>query len=118
MTRLILLFFILTFFMSCDSGRASEDVLPEDKMIDVLTDIQILESFIVTMTPDSVSKNKLNFYKSVFEKHRTDSAQFRKSMDFYAKDPLNMAAMYEKVGVNIDTIQARVILRKALKNKR
>ncbi|HCN85045.1 MAG TPA: DUF4296 domain-containing protein [Sphingobacteriaceae bacterium] len=110
MTRLILLFFALTFFTSCDFAGAPEGILPRDKMISVLTDIQVVDAYVTSMPIDSVKKNKIDFYKSVFKKHETDSLQFRKSLEYYSRDPEKMQRMYETVQTAIDALQQRVIL--------
>lgn len=109
MTRLILLFFALTFFTSCDFESAPAGILPKDKMISVLTDIQVVDSYVTSIPPDSVKKNKIDFYQSVFKKHETDSLQFRKSLEYYSRDPEKMRLMYEEIQTAIDTLQSDLL---------
>lgn len=109
MTRLILLFFALTFLISCGLEGAPEGILAKDKMIDVLTDIQVVDAYVSALPIDSLKKNKIDFYKSVFKKHHTDSLQFKKSLQYYTKDPEKMQSIYDQVHIAIDTLQSRVV---------
>ncbi len=109
MTRLILLFFALTFFASCDFAGAPEGILPRDKMTRVLMDIQVVDSYVTSMPPDSVKKNKIDFYQSVFKKHETDSLQFTNSLEYYSRDPKKMQIMYEEIQTAIDTLQSELL---------
>lgn len=113
MTRLILLFFALTFFTSCDFYGTPAGIIPRDKMISVLTDIQVVDAYVSALPIDSLKKNKIDFYTSVFKKYQTDSTQFRKSMEFYSKDPDQMQLMYEKIHTAIDTLQSKVVREEA-----
>lgn len=109
MTRLILLFFALTFFTSCDFEGTPEGVLPKDKMISVLTDIQVVDAYVTSLPIDSIKKNKIDFYQSVFKKHQTDSLQFAKSLEYYSRDPEKMRLMYEETQTAIDTLQSDLL---------
>jgi hypothetical protein len=110
MTRLILLFFVLTFFASCDFLGTPAGIIPKDKMISVLTDIQVVDAYVSALPNDSIKNQKIDFYQSVFNKYDTDSVQFKKSMEFYAKDPAKMQQMYEIIHTALDTLQSKVAL--------
>jgi hypothetical protein len=107
----ILLLPLLFFFASCDSEeRPPEDVLPQDKMVAILSEIHIAESRIVQMHLKSMDSSVLMydyFQKKLYKKHQTDSTQYKNSYDYYASDPKRLEDIYDKVAKKIEARQKK-----------
>jgi hypothetical protein len=106
MKRSILLFFILIFFSGCD--RVPEGILHRDDMISLLTDVHLVDAYTGMLRQDSVSRvETYRLYNSVFNKYHTDSAGFRKNVEYYSKKPEDFFDMYKKVQENLDSLSSK-----------
>ncbi|CAM3989504.1 DUF4296 domain-containing protein [Mucilaginibacter galii] len=95
----IILFFLpLLFLISCKDEKAA-GILSHEDMQAVLVDVHIVDGtlFEVPAFPDSLYKYSFSKYQRVFDKHHTDSAQFRKSFIYYTGKPDELFDIYEKV---------------------
>lgn len=91
---------IIVFASACSSeNEKPEDVLSKDEMVGILLDIHLAEARVsqAKMPLDS----SLNYYvfleKGIFEKHRIDSATYRKSMEYYTFHIMELDEIYEAV---------------------
>ena len=104
--------FFLLLISSCSSSvEIPSDVLPKEKMIEVLTDVQQAEALIqfsALERNDSTRTIAYGYYKSVFEKNKITAEQFRKSFTFYANHLDMMDKMYEEVLVNLSKREAEI----------
>lgn len=80
---------ILCICFSCSSEikrvKKPDHLIPEDKMVLILKDISILESYIKMKYPITAQNHK-TMIKSVdliFKKHDIDSVRFNDAMDYY-----------------------------------
>jgi hypothetical protein len=102
MRRLLVLFFLVIFSAACRLGSEPKGVIPEEKMIGVLTDMHLVDGF----TSGSVDTLKIvGLYKTVYKNHEIDSLTFRKSLEYYSKDPAKLQRMYAKVTGNLEKLQ-------------
>ena len=101
----ITVYFLLVF--SCGQKQATaipSDVLPKEKMAQVMTDIHIAEAEKDLSGPPDlpapqaspVSKATINFQK-IFEKHKITKEQYDKSLNFYIEHPELLDKVYEDV---------------------
>jgi Domain of unknown function (DUF4296) len=100
MRKYIILFFsVFPFLFACNSGGSSGDVMPEDQMIAVLTAVHLADGRLINISqaPDTLYKYGTSRYLAVFKKFHTDSAQFRRSYQYYSTEPEKFADMYDKV---------------------
>lgn len=111
MKCLIRLFFALIFFTGCIFDGTPKGIIHKNDMISLLTDIHLVDAYTAMLKQDTVKQTAANLYQSVFNKYRTDSAQFRKSLEYYAKKPEEFHAMYQKVQTNLDSLQSQEIRR-------
>jgi len=102
MRRLLVLFFLLIFFAACNRNGASDGIIPEDEMVDVLVDMHLADAYTATLidTPKIVE-----IYKTVYKHHGIDSLSFRKSLEFYTKEPKVLKEMYKEVNEKITALQ-------------
>lgn len=62
------------------------DLIPRDSMVDILVDLQIMESILSKQQRQNRSKvnqSKYYYFKSVMEKHDITREQFERSFDYY-----------------------------------
>jgi len=97
-----LFFCVVCFLFSCGepSGDAPNGMLTMPQMAEVLTDIHIVDGSLanVPVIPDSLAKHGLGLYLGVFKIHHIDSAEFRKTLQYYTSHPDVLYVIYE--GVN------------------
>ncbi|MEX1384054.1 DUF4296 domain-containing protein [Lutibacter sp.] len=69
---------------SCTSNtilKKPDNLIPEDQMVDLLTDLLLAVNAETTKNLDL--KRKVNYHPLVFEKYNIDSAQFKESNFYY-----------------------------------
>jgi|ERR1039458_9699160 hypothetical protein len=86
------------------------DVLSQEKMVEVLTDIHLAESAItLKFTNKDTSKLQAKvFYDFVYKAHKTTKEQFSKSYDFYVAHPELLNKIYDDVLIELSKKQAEV----------
>ena len=105
----MLLVVIGLFFWSCSKKEETipDDVLPKDKMVNVLIDLHLAESK-VSERKESVSEKVaiFNAYaEHIYEQHKTDSLQYKASHDYYMKDLTVMKEIYNNVSDSLQTLR-------------
>ena len=103
------LLFFLSFFIlvtGCKNTTVEkpDNLIDEDKMIEILYDISILEAIKVT-NPKSLETRKINSNKYIYQKYKIDSLQFVKSDLYYASDVNNYGKMYKKVIEKVENVK-------------
>jgi hypothetical protein len=97
-------FFILLIslaFFSCSKPPVEkpDNLLREDKMIDMLVDIHLAEAtFNNRRHRDTLveKSSSVNFYYSILEKHQVPDSVFEKSFVFYSSQPRKFERMYRQ----------------------
>lgn len=107
MKSLLLLFFMMIFFIACDSGSSPKGVIGKKEMIDVLTDVHLADGYASTMYADSNRNHIAAMYMAIYKKHHTDSVGIRKSLEYYSKKPDELKTMYESVNENLKALEKR-----------
>lgn len=106
--------YCLLFLSSCGQEEKSVvvpvDVLPKEKMAQVLTDIHLAEAETnLKILPDSASTILMAIgirLQKIFEKHEITKAQYEKSLSFYIDHPELLNQIYEKVLNALSKMQA------------
>lgn len=99
MSKLIIPFVItIMVFTSCN--ESSEEHLPKDKMVKIMTDIHLAEVY-STMVNDSLQKSVNKnmdslawYYKSILDHHGVTIDQYKNSIDWYSSHPLDFDSVY------------------------
>ena len=91
----------LILMTSCqeDKPPAPSDLLPEDRFVEVLVDLNLIEA-VRSMHITKEKENKAEteeFYNELWERTDISEAQFKSSFEYYQKDPEKMAEFYERV---------------------
>jgi hypothetical protein len=104
MLKYITLFFSVTFFLTaCSSDKPPANVINADRMTRLLTQLHIVDGglFNLPQSPDSLYKYGTERYLVLFKQFHTDSAQFKRSLKYYATQPDKIMKIYDKVLDNI-----------------
>lgn len=103
---------MLLFAGGCKNNKdqASANIIPENNMVAVLTDIHIAEAVPVPMQliGDSALQFLADHYQYVFEKNHVTQEAFRNSMKYYVEHPKQLDKIYEKVIDNISKMQSKI----------
>lgn len=105
MLKYIILFFLMLFFLfSCtDDRKKTIRIINHNGMVKVLTAVHLVDGrlYSVAQVPDSLYKYGSKNYRSVFKKYHTDSAQFKRSLQYFTTQPVELLAIYDQVIVNL-----------------
>lgn len=105
MKRLIPGFFVLIFIAACNSNQVPKGIIENGKMILVLTDIHLVDSYVSSAAYDTTTQPVANYYKVVYQKYKTDSVQVQKSLRYYSTDPELLDTMYHQVLRRLETME-------------
>jgi len=101
MRKYIILFFsALLFLFACKWGSTPPGILKPDDMVKVMVAVHLVDgsiSIINAPNGDSLYKFGAGRYQAMFKSMHTDSAQFRKSLQYYTKHPDQFETMYEQI---------------------
>lgn len=101
---------LMLFLFSCQDikeVKKPENLISEDKMVDVLTDLSVLNSaknfnkFLLEGT--GIRPNEY-----LYEKHEIDSLQLAKSTEYYAKNYDMLDRIYSRVKVNLEKMKGNL----------
>ena len=118
MKKLILFFTIVIAFNSCYNVNESVPVTPENlisktKLIDILTDIQLVEAgFSISENRNSKYKLKPAYYDFVLSTHDISLLQLKENINYYQAFPKTMEEIYDGVLANLSKIQSQVLIEK------
>ncbi|MCS3734490.1 DUF4296 domain-containing protein [Mucilaginibacter dorajii] len=107
MHKYIILFFSVTlFWCGCKSGGVPGKYIQPQAMTGLLVQIHLIDGSLYngTQAPDSLYKYGMGKYLDAFRKFNTDSAQFRKSMEYYTNTPDKLTAIYDNVDKRIKAL--------------
>lgn len=112
--RILIYLTLLGLLVGCTGrpGVPSGSVLKKEKMIDVLTDIHLMDALL--HEENSVRQDKLDkglyLYPSILEKHQVTRTEVDSSLFYYNQYPKEFIAMYEEIiarmAVRIDSLKA------------
>jgi Domain of unknown function (DUF4296) len=106
MKKLAYILLSILLFSCREEAEKPKNLLPEDKMVDMLYDITLLQS-INSYNPKALSDNKVDAKNYIYKKYKTDSLTFVKSHEYYASDLEVYESMQEKVKEKIDQDKVR-----------
>lgn len=116
MNKLAAIFGVLLLISACQGIEKTDkpkDLIPQDKMVDVLTDISLIHGA-RSYNKELMIENGIDVDKFVFEKHGIDSLQYIRSNRYYSENYKEYQQIYSRVKerlevlkVEYDTIRAR-----------
>ena len=108
----------LLILQSCNKKayEAPVDLIPEDQMVEILSDLMILNSAQGANKKilEDQLKNPLGY---VFKKYNIDSTQFENSNAYYARNIDQYSLIYQRVKEKLDAKKQRIQKRIEIQNK-
>src|SRR5690606_5493640 len=107
------LLFICTAFLgllACQDIQYPEkpdNLIPEDKMVDIITDLYIFNAS-KSYNRNLLQESGLTMESFIFEKYQIDSLQFEKSSDYYAANIEKLEAIYKKAQTRLELQQQEI----------
>lgn len=102
--------FLAGFFWSCqnvDEIKEPDNLIPEDKMVDVLTELSLLNSA-KNFNKRILEETGLQPDTYFFSKYKIDSLQLAESTSYYAKKYDKFDAIYKRVKQNLDGMKEKL----------
>ena len=105
----MLIFALSIFLLACGEEQKQvaipDNILPKEKMSQIIADIHIAEAEANLRTlPDSSSKETISFQK-IFEKDSITKQQYEESLSFYIDNPELLNEVYEEVLNDLSKMQ-------------
>ena len=103
------IFLLLIFLASCQDIKRTpkpDDLIAEDKMVEVLVDISLLHGA-RSYNKSLLQEKGIQPYNYLWEKYKIDSTRFLKSSNYYADNPKQYEKIYEQVKLELESLQAR-----------
>ena len=96
------LFVLIMLMTACRNPtvEAPKNLIPEDKMAQILTEIHLAEARVTKLNRISQDTNRLiykHLEKQIFQKFKVDTAVYSTSYTYYASNPEQFAAIYKQV---------------------
>ncbi|MFD1142655.1 DUF4296 domain-containing protein [Larkinella insperata] len=96
------LFVLITLLTACQNQpvEAPKNLIPEDKMARILTEIHLAEARVTKLNRLSQDSNTLIYKrleKQIFQKFQVDTAAYSRSYSYYASNPEQFATIYKQV---------------------
>mgnify|MGYP001101236479 CR=1 FL=1 len=105
-----LLILIGSSFLSCKQTEETkpEVLLTESQMIDVTTDIQLIEAALNYRRNIGLDFTDIRdvYYGHLFEKHGITAEIYQENVLFYNRTPARMESIYNEVLENLEALQA------------
>jgi hypothetical protein len=116
--KLFILFIIVFAAFACSKPpvKKPQNLLRQEKMIDILVDVHLAESsFNNRRHRDTLVErsSSADFYYSVLQKHEVQDSVFEKSLVFYASQPRQFERMYRQVMNQLTEIEQEFSGRKS-----
>lgn len=119
------LFVLLIFSLSACAPEAPkkteplpEWIIPEEKMVDVLTDVHIVEGARIGIKVIGDSLPVRLHYEKIWQKHDINQELYDSSFRFYSRNAERMDKMYEQVLTRLTKISTQVEAAEKTKQKK
>lgn len=112
--KFVWVFIVAILLFSCQDIEKVErpgNLIPEQKMVEVLTDLSLLNSA-KNYNRKLLEGTGLKPDEYLFVKHNIDSTQLSQSTRYYARDQNRLEAIYIKVKNNLEKLQRKLEIEK------
>lgn len=86
---------------ACGPGKEQQDVMPIEKMADVLYDYQLAQT-LSEMAADSLPKAPIEYRLAVFHKYGISAREFDHSLAYYSRHAEEMKKVYARIDAKYD----------------
>lgn len=115
MTKLFFALTILTIFTSCYHVNESEIIVPdvllsESQLVEILTEVQIVESGLgISKNRNKSDKLKPEYYSKILQQYGISVQQLKENLDYYQNYPKVLEEIYDRVLANLSKMQSEVL---------
>ncbi len=114
MRKLISYFSVLLLLVACDAGKNPKpsNLIPQEKMIDVLLDVRLLEAAYSSNVPrpDTIKPKMESYYQTLFEKHGISKLQFASSYEYYLNQEDKLVVIEDSVLSKLNTRSQQLVI--------
>lgn len=110
MNKQIIFLWVSFAFLGCqniDYPEKPKDLIPEDKMVEIMTDIQLFHTA-KSYNRMPLQRSGLSPYTYIYEKHNVDSLQFVTSNTYYGSNLQTYGTLYSRVKANLEIKKAKI----------
>lgn len=108
--KVVLALTVVVLLFSCQDIREVEkpnDLIPEQKMVEVLTDLSLINSA-KNYNRRMLEGTGLRPNEFLYEKHNIDSLQLVRSTEYYANNPDQLERIYKEIQENLEEMQDKL----------
>lgn len=116
MQRLILGLLPLFFIVFSCKKQVPEGILPQEDMVELMTEVHILDGYISNIPVDSAKKVIDPLYEQLFAKFGIDSTAFNKNVNYYFGNPALTMKTYDQVVKTLEKRERSYYSQDSLKN--
>lgn len=109
MRKISFIILFLFLIISCQDVKKMdkpEDLIPEAKMVNVLTEMSLLQGA-RSYSKQELERRGIKPDEYLWEKYDIDSSQFNRSSDYYATNYVAYQRIYEKVRDSLEQLKSR-----------
>ncbi|MDY0904618.1 DUF4296 domain-containing protein [Pedobacter sp. CFBP9032] len=118
MKRLIWGLVVVVLAFGCKS-KTPDGIIDITRMEGILFDIHVVDGYISTIyVPDSARKVASAYYKGIYKKFDTDSAEYTRSLNYYYQNPEKLQEMYKVISTRLDKQKANIKVADSLLQKK
>ena len=110
-TKYIYFLIIVVVLLSCSSNNNDlpNDIIPQDKMVEVVADIELTQALIKLKFSNKDSLiNQSQLFNEVYATYNTSEEQFNKSLAYYSTKPKVLDSIYVKVVTKLSEKEAEM----------
>ena len=101
MNRLQYIIFILFFLFSSCAKQKPKNILSEDKMVELMTEVSLIDAYLNTLPVDSGKMVMPIMYEKAYSAFELDSSTFTQNLNFYLSNPNLTEKVYTEVGKSL-----------------
>lgn len=101
MQRLLLIILTSIFLITSCQKTTPEGILPESTMVEMMTEVHLVDGYLSTLSIDSSRKVINSLYGRIFDKYQLDSVGFQRNVDFYLGNPTLSKKLYSTINQSI-----------------
>ncbi|MEO8794229.1 MAG: DUF4296 domain-containing protein [Daejeonella sp.] len=110
MKQLYLVIILFLLISSCQDEKLPKGILARPKMVSVLTDIQLVDSYVnqIPYNDTLATLQSTEYYNAIYRKYKISRKDFDKSLQYYSKQPKVLDSMYSQVLTNLNKAEKKV----------
>lgn len=115
--KIFILFCLSLFLFSCQQDQTPKGIIEKEKMINVMVDFQITDSYLNQIpNQDTMKMQAHTRYNYIFKKYDIDSATFSRSLSYYSRQTEEFNKMFDGVLDSLNKMESTVRRKDSLIN--